>query len=289
VHQNWLDLSYVTKIVKAALDEDIGAGDITTALTVPAEAAASAEFIAHEAGILAGTPVVAAVFGMIDPSISFSPKTKEGKAFGANDALAVVSGPARGILSAERVALNFLQRLSAIATRTAQFVEFVKGTKARIVDTRKTTPGLRGLEKYAVRVGGGSNHRFGLSDGVLIKDNHIAAAGGVTKAVSAAKSGAPHTLRVEVEVQNLEELNEAIKAGADAVLLDNMPVATIVEAVRIAGGKVILEASGGVTEVTIRQIAETGVDIISIGALTHSIKAIDISLEFLPGGEHWYA
>jgi len=195
-------------------------------------------------------------------------------------ALAVVEGRSRSLLAGERIALNFLQRLSGIATKTAYFVSLVEGTKAKVVDTRKTTPGLRALEKYAVRVGGGYNHRFGLYDGVLIKDNHIIAAGGVRNAVTAAKAGAPHTLKVEVEVRTLDELTEALDSGADAVLLDNMDIETMRQAVEITAGRAVLEASGGVTEQTIADIAATGVDLISVGALTHSVKSLDIGLDF---------
>ena len=279
----------VRKIVEAALAEDIGAGDITSALTVPSDARVGGEMIARESGVLAGMPVAVMTFMIADSTISVSPNLEDGQAFAEGQSLASISGPARGILAAERVALNFVQRMSGIATRTARFVELVKGTKARIVDTRKTTPGLRALEKYSVRVGGGHNHRFGLSDGVLIKDNHIIAAGGVTVAVTAAKANAPHTLKVEVEVQTPDQLDEAIKAGADAVLLDNMSLDTIREAVRRAEGKVILEVSGGVTEENVRRIAETGIDVISVGALTHSVQAVDIALDLLPATERWYA
>lgn len=280
---DWLDLSKVRRIVQAALEEDIGAGDITTALTVSADARARAHLIAREAGVLAGMPVAAMAFTLTDPEIRFEPKATDGDRFEEGQVLAIVSGPARGMLSAERVALNFLQRLSGIATRTARFVELVKGTNAKILDTRKTTPGLRVLEKYAVRVGGGHNHRFGLSDGVLIKDNHIAAAGGVTRAVAAAKAGAPHTLRVQVEVCDEIQLEEAIARGADAVLLevDRMPQRQVFRAVARASGHVLVEASGGITEEWVRWVAETGVDFISVGALTHSVKAVDIALDFV--------
>ena len=286
---DWLDPSAVRRIVEAALSEDIGAGDITTALTVPAGTIVNGEIVAREPGVLAGMTVTAMTFLLSDNAVAFAPKLEDGQNFHKGDILANVSGSAKGILAAERVALNFLQRLSGIATRTARFVELVKGTKAKITDTRKTTPGLRILEKYAVRVGGGHNHRFGLSDGVLIKDNHIIAAGGISAAVAAAKAKAPHTLRIEVEVGTPEQLVEAIESGADAVLLDNMSLETIRESVRRANGGVILEVSGGVTELTVREIAETGVDIISIGALTHSVPAIDIALDLLPSTERWYA
>lgn len=282
MHHNWLELSTLKKIVESALAEDIGAGDITTSLTVAADAVANGEIVAREAGVLAGMPIVEMAFALTDSSILLSPKMADGAAFLACDVLAEVGGPARGILTAERVALNFLQRLSGIATRTAGLVRLVEGKRARIVDTRKTAPGLRVLEKYAVRAGGGHNHRFGLDDGILIKDNHIIAAGGVAAAVSAAKAGAPHTLRVEVEVQDLYQLDEALRAGADAVLLDNMDLGAIREAVSRCAGRAIVEVSGGVTEENVRQIAETGVDIISVGALTHSVTAMDIALDLVP-------
>jgi len=271
----------IRELVKRALREDIGWGDITSALTVPEDAEARGVISAKEAGVIAGIDVARMAFRLVEPRIRFEAKARDGQSVEAGTELAAVSGPARGILSAERVALNFLQRLSGIATLTAAFVAATRGTKARIADTRKTTPGLRALEKYAVRMGGGTNHRFGLSDGILIKDNHIAAAGGIARAVSAAKLGAPHTLKVEVEVRSTEELQEALSAGADAVLLDNMSIQDMRLAVEAAAGSAILEASGGVDIGTVRAIAETGVDIISVGALTHSARALDISLDFV--------
>jgi len=275
-----LNRAYVDCVVRAALDEDIGSGDITTLLTVAADAEATANVIAKGAGIIAGIDVARTAYAALDPGMTFQVNMTDGSVVAPNDHIATVSGNARAILTAERVALNFLQRLSGIATLTNRYVHLVSHTKARIIDTRKTTPGLRLLEKYAVTVGGGSNHRFNLSDGILIKDNHIAAAGGIEKALTAARLGAPHTLKIEVEVTNLDELNEAIAAGADAVLLDNMPLDMLAEAVRIAAGRVTTEASGGVNESTVAAIAETGVDLISVGALTHSAPALDISLDF---------
>jgi len=270
---------YVDRVVTAALEEDIGAGDITTALTVPDHVNAVGVILAKEAGVIAGLEVAQAVFQTVDLCVTIDGRAKDGDTVPAGGQIAIVSGNARAILTGERVALNFLQRMSGIATFTSRFVEQIAHTKAKIIDTRKTTPGLRALEKYAVRLGGGHNHRFGLFDGILIKDNHIAAAGSVRQAVEAAKANAPHTLRVEVEVTNLDQLHEAIAAGADAVLLDNMPRELMRQAVELGQGKVIFEASGGVTLANVREIAETGVDLISVGALTHSAAALNISLE----------
>jgi len=278
------DPSHVERIVKNALAEDIGSGDITTSLTVPAHARTDAVIVSRSVGVLAGIDVARAVFAAVDGRIVFEAMMEDGSEIARDDLIANVQGGATGILTGERVALNFLQRMSGIATLTARYVSLVAHTRARIVDTRKTTPGLRVLEKYAVTAGGGHNHRFGLYDGILIKDNHIAAAGGMRTAVTAAKANAPHTLKIEVEVTNLDELEEAIDSGADAVLLDNMPVETMRRAVEFAAGRVILEASGGVTEENVAAIAGTGVDLISVGALTHSAPALDMSLHF--GGNH---
>ncbi|MFO7271542.1 MAG: carboxylating nicotinate-nucleotide diphosphorylase [Sphaerobacter thermophilus] len=273
---------YVRRIVQLALAEDLGTGDVTTLATVPEGLQASGYLLAKSPGVLSGLEVAALVFHEVDPAITFEPLAADGDRIAPGQHLARVSGPARGILSAERVALNFLQRLSGVATLTARYVEAVEGTGARIIDTRKTTPGMRLLEKAAVRHGGGHNHRVGLSDGVLIKDNHLAAIGGsdrIARAVAAARAFAPHTLRIEVEVTSLEELDQALAAGADVILLDNMPIDMMAEAVRRTAGRAILEASGGITLETVRQVAETGVDLISSGALTHSAPALDISLE----------
>ncbi|MGQ9880730.1 MAG: carboxylating nicotinate-nucleotide diphosphorylase [Armatimonadota bacterium] len=274
-----LNVQLVDEILRRALAEDVGTGDITTLLTVPEGIEAHGEFVATQAGVLAGIPIAERVFHHVDARIRLEPLVKEGQYFSANTLLAEVRGEARGILTAERVALNFLQRLSGIATLTARFVEAVKDLPVRICDTRKTTPGLRYLERYAVRVGGGYNHRFGLYDAVLIKDNHIAVCGGITQAVGRARRALPHTMKIEVECATLQQVEEALEAGVDIILLDNMTPDQLHEAVRLAKGRAFIEASGGVRLDTVRQIAETGVDAISVGALTHSAPAIDIKLE----------
>lgn len=275
-----LDPIYVRKVVENALMEDIGSGDITTMFTVHEDAEAVGIFSMKQEGIIAGLDVAEAVFKTLDPSVKMHQMIGDGKRVCSGDDIATVMGKARAILTGERVALNILQRMSGIATLTSKYVEQISHTKARIVDTRKTTPGLRQLEKYSVVVGGGFNHRFGLDDGILIKDNHIAAANGIVSAITTARKYAPHMLKIEVEITSLDQLEDAIKAGADIVLLDNMSLDMMKEAVTIAGGKVLLEASGGVNLDTVKDIAETGVDIISVGALTHSAAALDISLNF---------
>ena len=267
--------------VRHALAEDIGTGDLTTLLTVPEGAVAMGSLLAKQAGVVAGLPVAAQVFLQVDPALAIEFTAEEGQYVEAGETLMAVRGSARSILTAERVALNFLQRLSGIATKTARFVALVEGNKARIVDTRKTTPGLRALEKYAVRVGGGFNHRFGLYDAILIKDNHIQAAGGITPAVQAAYAQAPHTMTVTVECDTLAQVEEAIAAGVDIVLLDNMSLDMLRQAVEMLDGQAAAEASGGVNEETVTAIAQTGVDIISVGALTHSAVALDISLDLI--------
>lgn len=270
------------RIIRLALDEDIGSGDVTTRVTVPEGLRAAARLLAKDDGVISGINVVGVVFHEVDPRIDYQALVDDGARIQRGAILGEVSGPAWSILAAERTALNILQHLSGIATLTARYVEAVQGTRARIVDTRKTGPGLRLLEKAAVRHGGGHNHRFGLSDGVLIKDNHLAAIGGsdrIARAIAAAREQAPHTLRIEVEVTSLDELEQALAAGADVLLLDNMPVDEMREAVERTAGRAVLEASGGVTLETVRAIAETGVDLISSGALTHSAPALDISLE----------
>jgi nicotinate-nucleotide pyrophosphorylase (carboxylating) len=267
--------------VRHALAEDIGTGDLTTLLTVPEGAVAMGSLLAKQAGIVAGLPVAAQVFSQVDPALAIEFTAEEGQYVEAGETLMAVRGSARSILTAERVALNFLQRLSGIATKTSRFVALVEGNKARIVDTRKTTPGLRALEKYAVRVGGGFNHRFGLYDAILIKDNHIQAAGGITPAVQAAYAQAPHTMTVTVECDTLAQVEEAIAAGVDIVLLDNMNLDMLRQAVELLDGQAAAEASGGVNEETVTAIAQTGVDIISVGALTHSAIALDISLDLI--------
>ncbi|NGQ96447.1 carboxylating nicotinate-nucleotide diphosphorylase [Brevibacillus sp. SYP-B805] len=261
------------------LQEDIGFGDITTMSTIPADEGGVGILYAKEAGMIAGLPVAGQVFATVDPSLRFQPAVEEGALVEKGQRIAEVSGSVRSILSGERLALNLLQRLSGIATRTHAYVQAVAGTKARVVDTRKTTPGLRFLEKYAVRVGGGHNHRFALYDAVMIKDNHIKGAGGITQAVAAARRAIPHTMTIEVETESLAQVEEALQAGADIIMLDNMPLAMMKQAVELIGGRAVVEASGGVTLETIRAIAETGVDVISVGALTHSVRALDISLD----------
>ena len=273
----------IDRILQDALAEDIGTGDITTLSTVPPERIISGRYIAKEDGVLCGLELVARAFALLDASIAFKPLKRDGDAVRKGDLVATVSGNARAILTGERVGLNLLQHMSGVASQTARAVAAVAGTGAKIVDTRKTTPGLRVLDKYAVRAGGGGNHRFGLSDGVLIKDNHIVAAGGIAEAVAAARARAPHSLRVEVEVETLEQLREALAAGADIIMLDNMSVEDMREAGRIVDGRALTEASGNMgdkSDAELRAVAETGVDLISIGALTHSVRALDISLKF---------
>lgn len=279
----WLDALNIRLMLKEALAEDIGNGDITTTLMPMPKAPVSAVIVAKEEMVVAGIGVFRTVLQMIDKRVRVSEVKHDGSTAKAGHRIANIAGPARALLMGERVALNFIQRMSGIATLTARYVNLVDGTKARILDTRKTTPGLRRMEKYAVTVGGGYNHRFGLSDGILIKDNHIAVAGSITAAVRSAKKNAPHTLKIEVEVTTLNQLDEAISAGAEIVLLDNMPLQMLRDAVEVANGRVILEASGGINEENVREVAETGVDLISVGALTHSARAVDISMEILHG------
>lgn len=275
----------VSDIVRRALAEDIGPGDITTAACVPADTLAQGAFLAKQDGVLAGMGVVRECFAQAAPDCALHEPFAEGAAFCAGDILARVEGPARQVLGAERVALNFLQRLCGIATLTRRYVDAVAGTRAAILDTRKTTPGLRALEKAAVRAGGGRNHRFALYDGVIIKDNHIIAAGGITRAVEQARARVAPTIKIEVEATSLDQVREAIAAGADIIMLDNMDLATMRAAVELTAGRASLEASGGVDLETVADIAATGVDFISVGRLTHSAPAIDISLDLeLPAG-----
>lgn len=267
-------------LIDLALREDIGTGDITAETTIPREAISRATLVSKARGVLAGLPVVALVMNAVDPAIAVHGFIDDGAPVASGQSLAEITGPSRSVLTAERTALNFLQRLSGIATATACYVEAIAGTGARIVDTRKTVPGHRILDKYAVRAGGGSNHRYNLSDGVLIKDNHIAAVGSVTSAIRAARAGAPHTIKIECEVVSLEMAREAVDAGADIILLDNMGLADMHACVTMIAGRARTEASGNITLDTVRAVAECGVDLISVGALTHSVKALDISLEF---------
>ncbi len=268
-------------VLRAALAEDIGAGDVTTLLTVPELKTARAEMVAKAEGIVAGLLVAEAAFRIVEPGVAWQAYARDGDQTRPGDVLASVIGPARGLLTAERVALNFVQRLSGVATLTMRFVSLVAGTRAKIVDTRKTTPGLRALEKYAVRCGGGNNHRFGLSDAILIKDNHLAAGGGVAATVWRAKELAPHTMRIEVECKTLAQVDEAITAGPDIILLDNMDNETLRAAVTRIAGRALTEASGGVNLQSVAAIAKTGVDLISVGALTHSAPALDVSLDIV--------
>ncbi|WP_277058511.1 carboxylating nicotinate-nucleotide diphosphorylase [Trichlorobacter lovleyi] len=265
-------------IIKNALREDIHTGDLTTQAVVPEPRPATARLVAKEPLTVAGMAVAARVFGLLDASIVFEFCCQDGQILEEGTVLARISGDASQLLQGERVALNLLQRMSGIATLTSSYVQAVKGTGARIVDTRKTTPGLRVLEKYAVRVGGGINHRTGLYDGILIKENHIAAAGGITEAIRRARAYIPHTLKIEIETETVEQVQEALAAGADIIMLDNMDCETMRHCVGLINGRALVEASGGVNLTTVRAIAETGVDIISIGALTHSPRAMDISM-----------
>lgn len=274
------DTLIMDTIIRGALCEDLGQGDITTLCTVPAGKTVSGRFIAKDNCVLCGLSVLQRVFFLLDPSVSVTFRCKDGDEASAGTLIADIAGPARPILSGERVALNLIQHLSGIATKTRFYVGVLSGTKAKVVDTRKTTPGLRVLEKYAVRVGGGTNHRFNLADGVLIKDNHIRAAGSITAAVNAARAGAPHTLKIEVEVENFDMLAEALSCRADIIMFDNMTIDDMAKAVKIVAGRALTEASGNMDRKDIRAVAETGVDLISIGALTHSVSAADISLRF---------
>lgn len=274
-----LDPLILRNIVVRALKEDIGTGDITSQCIVSDNYVTIGFIRSKEPGVVAGLGVAKEVFMQLSHDISFQPRVKDGERVLPGQLLARVEGDARAILSGERVALNFLQRMSGIATRVNYLAGLIAGYGAKLADTRKTTPGLRILEKYAVRVGGGYNHRFGLYDAILIKDNHIKVAGSISEAVSRAKSRAPHIMGIEVEVESLEGLNEAIEAGANIVMLDNMGLDTMKKAVELAAGRALLEASGMVSEKNIVDIAKTGVDLISMGSITHSVKALDISLD----------
>lgn len=318
----------VEEIVRRALIEDIGSGDITTMLTIPSDSVSHARIVAKEMGVVAGLKVAAMAFAVVadsfdaghmasvrklqvkpnapirvsvkrmgnavrvgsgEPTSSspsfgcrdlvFIPEVVDGARVLPGETIANIDGPTAVILTGERVALNFLQRMSGIATKTANLVNMVSHTAARVIDTRKTTPGLRILEKYAVRMGGGHNHRFGLYDAVLIKDNHIQASGGIAQAIFAAKSGAPHTIKIEVEADTLEQVEQALQAGADMILLDNMTPEMLRQAVAMCRGRAITESSGTIREETIIPVAESGVDLISVGALTHSVKSMDIGLD----------
>ncbi|MCA9773376.1 MAG: carboxylating nicotinate-nucleotide diphosphorylase [Myxococcales bacterium] len=268
----------IDKIVALALEEDIGSGDLTTALTIPPGAVGKAEIVAKEPLVIAGLEAAERVFQWLSEGVVFTSNYRDGDTLAPGDIAATITGPLAPILTGERAALNFLQHLSGVATVARAAARAVEGTRARVLDTRKTTPGMRVLEKAAVRAGGAHNHRVGLFDGILIKENHIAGAGGIAAAVAQSRDGAPHTIRIEVEVTNLREVDEALGAGADALLLDNMTLDQVREAVTKIDGRALVEVSGGVTLANLRAVAETGVDLISMGALTHSAPAKDLSL-----------
>ena len=267
-------------LVAAALAEDGAADDVTSTAVIPAGARTNARVMMRSGGVAAGLPVVELVFACVDPRCVASAVVRDGDVMTSGAVLAMVTGPARAVLAGERVALNFIGRLSGIATLTRAFVDAVRGLPARICDTRKTTPELRALERYAVRAGGGFNHRFGLNDAVLVKDNHIVAAGSVAEALRRVRAAAPPDLIVEVECDSADQVEEAVSAGVDAVLLDNMALEQLARAVAIARGRAITEASGGIRLDNVRAVAQTGVDIISVGALTHSAAAADVALDF---------
>ncbi len=276
-----LPKTLVDQAIDTALAEDLGlAGDITTNSTVPADAQATGVIAARQPGVIAGLDLAEAAFAKIEPRIKIKRLKQDGDLVTAGDVVVQLSGPARGLLTGERVALNFLGRLSGIATVTRRYVDAVAGTKAGIADTRKTTPGLRAFEKYAVRCGGGHNHRTGLFDAILIKDNHIVAAGGITPAIERARAASGHMVKLEIEVDTLDQLDEVLRHQVDAILLDNMTPAMLRDAVKRIGGRALAEASGGVNFGTVRSIAETGVELISVGALTHSAPVLDLGLDF---------
>lgn len=271
--------TYLKNLIENALSEDIGPGDVTTEATIPADSTSTAEMLAKQDLVLAGLDVSREVFHYLDPDIQFTPLAKDGDKIKAGTVLVRLSGKTRVLLTGERAALNFLQHLSGIATLTAKYVEKIKGLKVEVLDTRKTLPGLRQIEKHAVRMGGGKNHRMGLYDMVLIKDNHITAAGGLTNAVERVRNRMQNRFKIEVEAKTIEEVREALSAKVDTIMLDNMPVEIMREAVKLIAGRALVEASGNVTLDTIRAIAETGVDFISVGSLTHSAPAADISMK----------
>jgi nicotinate-nucleotide pyrophosphorylase (carboxylating) len=277
-----LSHNLVLTAVRNALDEDLGlGGDITTNATIGADVRSQALIIARKPGVVSGLALAEAAFRELDPGCAFEIDIDDGASVVANDTIARIDGKARGILSAERVALNFMGRMCGIATLTRRYVDAIAGTRAKIVDTRKTTPGLRAFEKYAVRCGGGHNHRFGLFDAMLIKDNHIVAAGGIAPAIAAARESAGHMTKIEVEVDTLEQLDIVMREKVDCVLLDNMEPADLRRAVKLVAGRCLTEASGGVNLDTVREIAATGVDLISVGALTHSAPVLDLGLDFV--------
>jgi len=269
----------VLEIIDNAINEDIWTGDITTEAVVNEDCMGEGILLAKESGVIAGLEVAKLVFQSIDNEIKFQSLAAEGDYVKSGTEIAQVRGKAKSFLTAERLALNFLQRMSGIATKTAKYEELVGDYDVRIVDTRKTTPGLRILEKYAVQVGGGDNHRLGLYDAVMIKDNHISAAGGIKEAVEKARTNVPHTMKIEVETESLDEVKEAVAVNADIIMLDNMSTGLMKEAVELVDNQTIVEASGGITAATIKEVAATGVDVISLGTLTHTIKSLDINLD----------
>lgn len=280
-----LTMSAIDNVVRAALEEDAPWGDVTSEVLIPADAVATAQLVAREAGVFSGGAVFASAFRLTDQRIDVRVFVADGAAFLRGEVLAEASGPARGILQAERIGLNFVQRMSGIATLTALYVAETAGTRARIVDTRKTTPGLRALERHAVQSGGGHNHRFSLSDAVMAKDNHLAVltAGGLglTEALLQVRDRISHTTHLEVEVDRIDQIEPVLAAGVDTIMLDNFTPEHLAEGVRLTAGRALVEASGGVSLSTVRAIAESGVDIISVGALTHSVRSLDLGLDIL--------
>lgn len=273
----------IEAVVAMALAEDAPYGDVTSQTLIPATTSATAELVAREPGILAGAQVFEVAMTTLDDTVKVSTLVADGDRFDTGQVLARVEGPARAVLQAERVALNLVQRMSGIATLTARYVEAVAGTQTRVVDTRKTTPGLRALERHAVRCGGGHNHRYSLSDAVMAKDNHLAVVGDIAEAVRRARAELPHTMHIEVEIDRLDQLDTVLEAGPDTIMLDNFSVDDLVEGVRRIGGRAIVEASGGITLDTIGAIAQAGVDVVSVGALTHSVRALDLGLDVVVG------
>lgn len=278
-----LQRSQITRVVAMALEEDAPFGDVTSQTFVPATTTATADLVSREAGVFAGAEVFEVAMTALDDTIKVTLLISDGDRFEAGQTLARVDGPARPLLQAERVALNLVQRMCGIATLTARYVDAVAGTGARVVDTRKTTPGLRALERHAVRCGGGHNHRYSLSDAVMAKDNHLAVLDDVGAAVRRARADLPHTMHIEVEIDSLDQLDAVLDAGPDTIMLDNLCPDDLVEGVRRIAGRAVVEASGGITLDTVRAIAETGVDVISVGALTHSVRALDLGLDVVVG------
>lgn len=275
--------SQIEQLFRVALEEDIGAGDLTTLPTIPADLCSTGLFRAKVDCVVAGLPLLEKIFSMLDPVVHVKPLSQDGERVSRGTVVAEVEGPTRALLMGERTALNLIQRLSGTATLTRRYVEAVKGLSCKIIDTRKTTPGLRTLEKYAVRKGGGMNHRLGLYDAALIKDNHIAASGSIARAVEKVRSQAPFMAKIEVECADLKQVQEALDAGADVIMLDNMGIDAMVQAVKLIDKRVWVEASGGITVETVREVAQTGVDFISVGAVTHSAPAADFNMKLAPG------